>query len=213
MLRKKHFVSTQWLRDVKHKKYPFWRLDTFFSKYKFSSIRYIKNGGWHFTNIKSAKDIHTKLSNFGHHNEFDVSGITVEDIQECIDKKIVNYNHKADKTEKNKYNANYKLQVIEDKLLPSYIINNKLAYASDINEIYQKDLNHFKNLKYLVIDCLRIKKHPSHFNLDDILKLNYLIKPKKTILTNMHSDLDYNRLLKILPKNIKPGFDGLTLNI
>ena len=81
-----------------------------------------------FTNIKSAKDIHTKLSNFGHHNEFDVSGITVEDIQECIDKRIVNYNHKADKTEKNKYNANYKLQVIEDKLLPSYIINNKQKY-------------------------------------------------------------------------------------
>ena len=113
------------------------------------------------------------------------------------------------------YNLNIKCIPIRHGRIQcmSYIINNKLAYASDINEIYQKDLNHFKNLKYLVIDCLRIKKHPSHFNLDDILKLNYLIKPKKTILTNMHSDLDYNRLLKILPKNIKPGFDGLTLNI
>ena len=42
-----------------------------------------------------AEDIYTKLSNFGHHNEFDDSGITVQDIQECID--IVNYDHQADK--------------------------------------------------------------------------------------------------------------------
>tara|TARA_Y100001970_G_scaffold286351_1_gene408283 strand:+ start:538 stop:1302 length:765 start_codon:yes stop_codon:yes gene_type:complete len=95
----------------------------------------------------------------------------------------------------------------------SFIINKKLAYAPDVNEIYNKDLHNFKNLKYLVIDCLRITKHPSHFNLDDVLKLTADLKPKKTILTNMHSDLDYNQLLKILPKNIEPGFDGLTLNI
>ncbi len=95
----------------------------------------------------------------------------------------------------------------------SFIVNKKLAYAPDVNEIYNKDLHNFKNLKYLVIDCLRITKHPSHFNLDDVLKLTTYLKPKKTILTNMHSDLDYNQLLKILPKNIEPGFDGLTLNI
>ncbi len=95
----------------------------------------------------------------------------------------------------------------------SFIINKKLAYAPDVNKIYPKDLIHFKNLKYLVIDCLRIKTHPSHFCLNDILKLNNILKPWKIILTNMHSDLDYNHLLKILPKNIEPGFDGLKLRI
>tara|TARA_B100001123_G_C15136105_1_gene957460 strand:- start:190 stop:963 length:774 start_codon:yes stop_codon:yes gene_type:complete len=95
----------------------------------------------------------------------------------------------------------------------SFIINNKLAYASDVNQIYKKDLYHFKNLKYFVVDCLRFLKHPSHFNLDEVLKLVDLLKPKKTILTNLHSDLDYNYLLKILPKNVIPAHDGLSLNL
>ena len=95
----------------------------------------------------------------------------------------------------------------------AYIIDNSIAYVSDANEIYQKDYKYFKGLKYLVIDCLRIKKHPSHFNLDEILNLVEIIKPKKTILTNMHLDLDYNQLLKILPNGILPGYDGLSINI
>ena len=68
-------------------------------------------------------------------------------------------------------------------------------------------------MNYFVIDCLRYKKHPSHFNLDDVLSLTKIINPKKTILTNLHSDLDYVQLKKKLPKNIIPGFDGLSFNI
>ena len=94
----------------------------------------------------------------------------------------------------------------------AFIINKKIAYMPDVNEIYQKDYKTFKNLKYLVIDCLRFKFHPSHFNLDDVLKLNIFLNPKKMILTNLHTDLDYNNLLNILPNNIKPAYDGLSLN-
>ena len=94
-----------------------------------------------------------------------------------------------------------------------FIINKKCAYASDAKFIYKKDINLFKNLEYLVIDCLRYNEHPSHFNLDEILDLVKIIKPKKTILTNLHSDLDYKQLKKKLPKNIVPGFDGMTLNL
>ena len=94
----------------------------------------------------------------------------------------------------------------------SFIINKKIAYLPDSNEIYIKDYKKFMNLKYLVIDCLRYKTHPSHFNLTDVLKLNILLKPTMMILTNLHSDLDYGKLLNILPKNIKPAYDGLTLN-
>jgi len=92
----------------------------------------------------------------------------------------------------------------------SYIINNNCAYASDVNFIYKKDINHFKNLKFFVVDCLRINSHPSHYNLEEVLSLISLIKPKKTILTNLHGDLDYNYLLKILPKNIVPAYDGMS---
>ena len=94
----------------------------------------------------------------------------------------------------------------------SFIINRKIAYLPDANEIYKKDHQKFKKLDYLVIDCLKYKKHPSHFNLEDVLRLNILLKPKKMILTNLHSDLDYVKLSSFLPKNIKPAYDGLTLD-
>ena len=93
----------------------------------------------------------------------------------------------------------------------AYIIEKKIAYISDVNEIYLKDMRYFKKLKYLIIDCLRFKKHPSHFSLNEIIHLTNKLKPKKTILTNLHTDLDYDHLIEILPKNILPGFDGLTI--
>ena len=95
----------------------------------------------------------------------------------------------------------------------SYIINNKCAYASDVNKIYAKDLHHFKNLKYLVIDCLRYKHHPSHYNLNDILKLVSIIKPYKTILTNLNHEIDYSKIKKKLPENILPAYDGLSFDL
>ena len=126
--KKKKLLSLSWLRNLKNKKYPWWRLDTFFSKTKQTNVKIINDGGWHFTNIKTAEEIFVKLSNFGHHDEFDLSGLTVENIQESIDKRIVNYNHKADKSVSNKYNAYYKLLLAKDQVLPMYLINNKTKY-------------------------------------------------------------------------------------
>ena len=94
-----------------------------------------------------------------------------------------------------------------------YIINKKLAYASDISLIYKKDLNLFKKLDYFIVDCLWERAHFAHYNLNQILELIQIIKPKKTILTNMHTDLDYKKLKETLPKNIIPGFDGMTLKL
>jgi phosphoribosyl 1,2-cyclic phosphate phosphodiesterase len=68
------------------------------------------------------------------------------------------------------------------------------------------------NLDYLIIDCLRIKYHPGHFNLETSLFLAKKFKPKKTILTNLHVDFDYNKLKKQLPPNILPAFDGMSFN-
>ena len=93
-----------------------------------------------------------------------------------------------------------------------YFINKKVAYISDVSDISKKNYKLFKNLKYLVIDCLQYKEHPSHLNLKKSLDLVKIFKPKKTILTNLHSDLDYNKLRKDLPKNVEPAFDGLTFN-
>ncbi len=95
----------------------------------------------------------------------------------------------------------------------AFIINKKCAYLSDVNKIYQKDYKYFKNLKYFIIDCLRYFKHPSHYNLEQVIELTKIFKPKKTILTNLHTDLDYLKLKKKLPKNIVPAFDGMSLNL
>ena len=91
-------------------------------------------------------------------------------------------------------------------------IFDKIAYISDCNKISNKNIKKLFNLNYLIIDCLNIKKHPSHFNLDDALDLIEIIKPKKSILTNLHVDLDYFILKKKLPKNIIPAYDGLSFN-
>jgi phosphoribosyl 1,2-cyclic phosphate phosphodiesterase len=95
----------------------------------------------------------------------------------------------------------------------AYILNDKLAYISDANSFYNRDFEYFRNLKYLFIDCLRFKKHQSHFNLEDVIKIVNILNPKITYLTNLNSELDYNQLLKILPNNILPGYDGLSVNI
>ena len=94
-----------------------------------------------------------------------------------------------------------------------YLINKKLAYASDISLFHNKDLKKLMKLDYFIIDCLCYKKHSAHFNLDEVLDLVKILKPKKTILTNMDSDLDYDVLKKILPNHIIPGYDGLKVNL
>ena len=94
-----------------------------------------------------------------------------------------------------------------------YIINKKIAYISDVSKILNNDFKHFKNLKYLIVDCLWYKYHPSHFNVDTALNMIKIFKPKKAILTNLHTDLDYKQLKKKLPKNVVPAYDGLTVRL
>ena len=87
-----------------------------------------------------------------------------------------------------------------------------IAYISDCNKISNSVSKKLLNLKYLIIDCLRKEKHPSHFNFDDALSFIKLVKPQKAILTNLHVDMDYFDLKRKLPKNIIPAFDGLNVN-
>ena len=94
-----------------------------------------------------------------------------------------------------------------------FIIDKKLAYISDVSKIYEKDFKYFKKLKYLIIDCLWYNFHPSHFNLENSLNIIKMFKPKKAILTNLSVVLDYKKLKKLLPKNVVPAHDGLTLEL
>ena len=90
---------------------------------------------------------------------------------------------------------------------------NNIAYISDCNKINFNTLKKMKNnLEYLIIDCLRIKKHPSHFNFDEAMKVSDYLNPNKTILTNLHVDLDYYKLQAKLPKKVLAAYDGLKFN-
>ena len=94
-----------------------------------------------------------------------------------------------------------------------YKINDKCAYVSDVSEIYKKDYDKLYNLNYLVVDCLRYNFHPSHFNLDSVINIVNELKPKKAILTNLANDIDYKKVQKFLPSNIKPAYDGMNFLI
>tara|TARA_B100000965_G_scaffold395630_1_gene409411 strand:- start:2219 stop:2983 length:765 start_codon:yes stop_codon:yes gene_type:complete len=114
------------------------------------------------------------------------------------------------KIKKNNKFLNIKpFDVIHGMIKANGFLFKKIAYISDCNKIPNRSLKYLYNLNFLIIDCLRRSKHPSHFNYDDALELVNLVKPKKTILTNLHTDLDYSYLQKKLPKNIIPAYDGL----
>ena len=92
-----------------------------------------------------------------------------------------------------------------------YLIN-KTAYLSDCSYIPKKSRTLLYDLDYLVIDCLRIKPHPGHFNLDLALSISKELNPKKTILTNLGVEFDYYKFKRSLPSSIIPAFDGLNFN-
>jgi len=126
--KKKKLTSFSWLRNIKLKKYPFWRLDTLFSKKKYTNINILDNGGWHFTNLKTPEDMYDKFMNFGHHDEFKLSGISVEEIRAKISNKEMFYDHFADKSSTNKWKSDYKLKLVDENLLPSFLTKNKDKY-------------------------------------------------------------------------------------
>ena len=105
------------------------------------------------------------------------------------------------------------IKALHGNTYSSIYVFEKTAYVSDCNDLSIIKMNELRNLKYLIIDCLKIKKHPSHFNLDESLYIHQKLKPNKTILTNLHYDLDYNFLLKNLPKNVVPAYDGLKISL
>ena len=94
--KKKYFISPQWLRNIKSKKYPQWRFDLIFSKKKYSDIYYVKDGGWHFTCIRTAEGLEKKLLNFAHHFEYEESGLKINDLKKLINEKRVMYDHNVD---------------------------------------------------------------------------------------------------------------------
>ena len=126
-IKKKNLISPQWLRNIKDKKYPFYRIDTIFSKKKYTNLKIINDGGWHFTNIKTPKMIRDKFKSYLHHFEFDQTNLVESDIENFIKKKQAIYNLKVDKRG-NKVGNGETLENFDIKKLPIYIQHNLEKY-------------------------------------------------------------------------------------
>jgi phosphoribosyl 1,2-cyclic phosphate phosphodiesterase len=88
----------------------------------------------------------------------------------------------------------------------------KVAYSADIKTMPDESLAAMAGLDVWIVDALRKSPHPSHFNLDEALEWIARVKPKRAILTNLHSDMDYASLRASLPAHVEPAFDGLAFD-
>ena len=88
-----------------------------------------------------------------------------------------------------------------------------LAYCNDVNELPEPTLSALVGLEVLIVDALRYTPHPTHAHLEQTLQWIDQLKPKRAVLTNLHVDMDYATLLKELPKDVEPGFDGMAIEI
>ncbi len=124
--KKKNIKTIADLRNTKSKKYAFYRLDTLFSKTKFISVKVIKNGGWHFTQLKSPEDLEKKFIHDENHDEYDKLGINLDKIKSMIERKVIEYDHLAKKNSPDKHGHEFKLKTVNiEKNLPEYLVANK----------------------------------------------------------------------------------------
>ena len=126
-VKKKNLKSPQWLRNIKDRKYAFFRIDTFFSEKKYTNIKIISDGGWHFSNIKNAKMIEHKLKSYLHHREFDQVSLSVDEIDNLIKNKKAIYDLRVDK-KVNKVGNGVVLNNYNINKLPKYINENLDKY-------------------------------------------------------------------------------------
>ena len=125
----KYLKSPQWIRNIKDRSYPLWRLDVFFSKNKYSNIHFIEDGGWHFSYIKSPEDIEKKLKSYAHHREYELNSLGLEKIKSKMNNNESIYNLGTD-MKKTKFDSGQKLTVLELNKLPNYIQNNLEKYKN-----------------------------------------------------------------------------------
>ena len=123
--KKKNLKSPQWIRNVKNKKFGFWRLDTFFSENKYINKIFIKDGGWHFSNLKNPVDIENKLKSYLHHRDFEVENIDLKEISKLVRNNETIYDMFTDKRQKKFSENKRKLSLYPKNKLPQYIIDNE----------------------------------------------------------------------------------------
>jgi len=84
-----------------------------------------------------------------------------------------------------------------------------LAYSSDVDGLDDAAFAALEGVECWIVDTLRYTQHPSHAHLALTLSWIARVKPKRAILTNLHTDLDYETLRRELPPGVEPAYDGM----
>ena len=119
----KNLISPQWMRDIKSKRFSWWRFDTLFSKKKYKDILFLENGGWHFSYLKSPENIEKKLKSYLHHIDYDQNPLGIKKITEIVENNKAIYDLNIDQR-KNKFFSNNQLIKVDINLMPNYIKKN-----------------------------------------------------------------------------------------
>ena len=103
------------------------------------------------------------------------------------------------------------LEVIHGKLpVMAYRFNN-FAYATDLNFISDDTIAALQGLDVLILDCVRIKPHPTHLGINEALAYVERVNPKRALLTHLNHDVMHERDSKLLPANVQFAYDGLVI--
>lgn len=131
----KDLKNISWLRNVKPKKYHWYRIDTYFKDNKERNIKIVENGGWHFSQLMKPKQIQYKFLNDEHHDEYELNPIKYNQIEEMVKKKYIIYDHSADQKElKKKWNNKIFLTQVALNKLPNFIRKNLKKYKNLISK-------------------------------------------------------------------------------
>jgi len=129
----KNLKSIDILRAIKNKKYNFLRLDTLFSNLKYQSITIVKEGGWHFSNLKNIEELERKYLNDENHSEYEALGHSVDKIKDNLKNKTIDYDHSAKKDSSLRFKST-KLENIDISELPKFVQTNKDKYIDWIDQ-------------------------------------------------------------------------------
>ena len=123
----KNLKTIDTLRNSKNKEYSFYRIDALFSDIKHQSLQVVKNGGWHFSNLKTHDDLHKKYLNDENHSEYEALNLPIDRVRQNIENWTIDYDHLAKKESEQKFRT-VKLERIELDILPKFIQDNRMKY-------------------------------------------------------------------------------------
>jgi phosphoribosyl 1,2-cyclic phosphate phosphodiesterase len=88
-----------------------------------------------------------------------------------------------------------------------------VAYLTDISDLPESTKARLEGLDLLVLDCIQLKPHHSHFHLERALEVIQELRPRRSVLTHLSHSIDYKRVSKTLPPSVSLAYDGMKIRV